>query len=310
VSPFFRDLWHDLREKRLWPVAAALLLAVVAIPALLLESSSDEPAGPAAQTAAAAGVPPAQAPVVALADETASAPSDLGEFDPKDPFEPRGSAAPKDPDEAAEPGEAPVDEASSPASGDLPLLGDGSEEPLGGLPDSSGQPAPDSGGDGGGEARRRVSYTYVADVRFGRRDGTARRYPNLARLDVLPRSDTPLLIFLGVSPTKKTAVFLVDSLLGQHGDGRCEPSKDECTFLNLTTSEGHDLHYLRTSEGVEYAIRLLDIRRVRTDELNAARARQARRARRSRRARTGSRRRSAGERRFDSSLFGPDEVVE
>ena len=32
MKMFFLDLWHDLREKRLWPVAALLLLALVAVP--------------------------------------------------------------------------------------------------------------------------------------------------------------------------------------------------------------------------------------------------------------------------------------
>ena len=43
------DLWHDLREKRLWPVAALLLLALVAVPVLLAKPAED--AGDAAAVA-------------------------------------------------------------------------------------------------------------------------------------------------------------------------------------------------------------------------------------------------------------------
>ena len=32
---FLLDLWHDLKEKRLWPVAVVLLAALVAVPVLL-----------------------------------------------------------------------------------------------------------------------------------------------------------------------------------------------------------------------------------------------------------------------------------
>ena len=32
---FLLDLWHDLRAKRLWPVAAVLAVALVAVPVVL-----------------------------------------------------------------------------------------------------------------------------------------------------------------------------------------------------------------------------------------------------------------------------------
>ena len=43
---FLLDLWHDLKEKRLWPVAVVLLAALVAVPVLLAKPSS-APSGPA-----------------------------------------------------------------------------------------------------------------------------------------------------------------------------------------------------------------------------------------------------------------------
>ena len=41
MTTFFIDLWHDLREKRLWPVAVGLLAAIVAVPAILFKPASD-----------------------------------------------------------------------------------------------------------------------------------------------------------------------------------------------------------------------------------------------------------------------------
>src|SRR6202035_4133077 len=35
-----RQIWQDLRSKRLWPVAAVLLVAIVAVPVVLSGSSS------------------------------------------------------------------------------------------------------------------------------------------------------------------------------------------------------------------------------------------------------------------------------
>lgn len=306
MTPFLRDLWHDLREKRLWPVAAALLLAVVAVPALLLNSGSGDSGG-APPVTAAPGVPAAQSAVVTLADETTAQASGLEQFDEKDPFKPRGPAATEtatapdvgQPD--ADAGSAPADE--SPASGGSPTL-PGSESP-GGFPTSPGTSPGDDGSSGGDQPSKPVAFAYVVDVRFGRRDAEPRLYRGLQRLDVLPRTAAPLLVFLGVSPTGKTAIFLLDSAVSQDGDGRCQPSKDECTFIHLNAERNHDLHFLTTEDGRQYAIRLLEIRKERVDR----RARSSRAARSARGAR-GARARSAArhEKRRRPAL-GADEIV-
>ena len=40
MTTFFLDLWQDLREKRLWPVAAGLAVAIVALPVALVKPAS------------------------------------------------------------------------------------------------------------------------------------------------------------------------------------------------------------------------------------------------------------------------------
>src|SRR4051812_9371397 len=40
MTTFFLDLWQDLRDKRLWPVAVGLLAAAVAIPAIMLKPAA------------------------------------------------------------------------------------------------------------------------------------------------------------------------------------------------------------------------------------------------------------------------------
>ena len=56
MTTFFIDLWQDLREKRLWPVAVGLLAAIVAVPVILFKPASDAapPSIAAAQKAGAA----------------------------------------------------------------------------------------------------------------------------------------------------------------------------------------------------------------------------------------------------------------
>ena len=41
MKVFLLDLWHDLKEKRLWPVAVVLLVALVAVPVLLAKPAGD-----------------------------------------------------------------------------------------------------------------------------------------------------------------------------------------------------------------------------------------------------------------------------
>src|SRR5204863_127650 len=41
MTGFFADLWADLREKRLWPAAVALLAAIVAVAVVLFKPASD-----------------------------------------------------------------------------------------------------------------------------------------------------------------------------------------------------------------------------------------------------------------------------
>ena len=48
MKAFALDLWHDLREKRLWPVAVLLLAALVAVP-VLLAKPADDPGPPPAR---------------------------------------------------------------------------------------------------------------------------------------------------------------------------------------------------------------------------------------------------------------------
>ena len=59
------DIWDDLRQKRLWPVAVALLIAVIAIP-LFVMKPADEPAPAQPKSAAAPG---ASAPAAVLEDD-------------------------------------------------------------------------------------------------------------------------------------------------------------------------------------------------------------------------------------------------
>src|SRR3954469_561461 len=56
MTTFFIDPWHDLRGRRLWPVAVGLLAAIVAVPAILFKpvSSATPPTAAAPHPSGAA----------------------------------------------------------------------------------------------------------------------------------------------------------------------------------------------------------------------------------------------------------------
>lgn len=287
MSALLRDLWHDLREKRLWPIAAVLALAAVAVPVLLLDSGAGAGGAsppPPAPVAAGAG----QAAVVTPADEGSAGSSRLGRFQSKDPFKPRGSAAPKPP---PSPAAAPSTPATGGGSGipGFPGLptggGSGSASPPASPPSSPPSSPP-------GTSRPRQLYTYEIDVSFGRR-GSERRRRGLGRMEPLPSAERPLLLFLGTSSTGRSAVFLLDRSLTQRGEGTCKPSRTECSLLYLRDDPAHDLHYFTDSAGRDYAIRLTAINLVPVDQ--AANGKKASSSRR--------RRQHAASWPFDAALF-------
>jgi hypothetical protein len=251
---FVLDLWADLREKRLWPVAALLAIGLVAVPLVVAKPAREpQPKGPdPAQQAEL--LPDADLKVLAASDAP-DAGSALDLFDPRDPFRP-----PQKVIDAGKEQNANANANSQPAAG-----GGGAA-----TGDSGGSSGGDTGGgDTGGGAAPGVTppapptvkteqYAYVVDLTF-RANNRTRRIRSFRRLGFLPNQSNPLLLFLGVSANLNNAVFLVDSTLEPHGEGTCKPSGDKCSLLYLGAGE---LHYFNADNGNTYAIQVDQIRRV------------------------------------------------
>ena len=264
MKHFFEDLVHELRAKRLLPVAIVLLVALVAVPVFLLKGGEDP--GPGAGTPA----PSPQAKQLALLTkgENQSVGSGFDVFTEKDPFKPdtplMGSVAnvAQDAGTTASPSSGGGGQGADDAgTGGGQGGGQGDGQGGGGSGDSG-------GGSGGGSApapprTRRTSYAYVADVSFGR-EGSERRYRGLQRLEMLPNSDSPLLVFLGATRSGGDAVFLVDSNLRQAGEGSC--ADRACSVLSLGPGSEHRF---RDDSGREYVLVIDRIRRVRAGASSA-----------------------------------------
>ena len=240
MQVFLLDVWHDLREKRLAPVAIVLLLGLVAVPVLLAKPAEDP--GPA-PVVAAPKRPTSEALAaltkVKLGDQELGSGrgSTLGVFDPDNPFHPPKGTIKKD---------------------DVSVAGAGPST------GSQGSPGAGSTGSTGCDRRRRrrreprrrrhhrrhrwrrrrprtttttIVYKYVVDLTFTA-NGHTRHIKGLEKLDMLPNESSPLLIFMGVTPKGGDAVFLVDSTLEAAGEGRCKPSEAECAFAYIGAGSG------------------------------------------------------------------------
>jgi hypothetical protein len=256
MKVFLLDLWLDLREKRLAPVALLLLAGVIAVPIVLAKKSEPPPPPPAATTASAAP----SAPVVAGQAATGPADSKLQTFSPRDPFEPTA---------------APAAAGGTGAGGTPTTTTPTTTTPTG--TNGSGTTTPGGGTNGSGPTpgtgtttpqTKTTLFTYTTDLKFGAGGGVA-TFKDVKRLELIPDQKTPKVVFLGVTTTGKTAVFLIDSNIGvDTGEGSCRPSADQCTFLYLRPDKNHDEATLTDSDGTVFHLRLININRVTVSSAN------------------------------------------
>jgi hypothetical protein len=261
MKVFLLDLWLDLREKRLAPAALLLLAGVIAVPIVLTKKSEPPPPPPPATTASAA---PA-APVVAGQAAAGAADSKLQTFSPRDPFEPTAAPAAAGGTGASGTTTTPTPTSTTPTTTTpTGTNGSGTTTPGGGTNGSG--PTPGTGTTT--PETKTTLFTYTANLKFGAAGGVT-TYKDVKRLELIPDEKKPKIVFLGVTTTGKTAVFLVDSNIGvDTGEGRCRPSADACTFLYLRPDKDHDQATLTDSDGTVFHLRLIDINRVTVSSAN------------------------------------------
>jgi hypothetical protein len=267
MNKFLIELWHDLRAKRLWPVAALLVIALVAVPVTLKKKSSPSTPAPTPSAVATGAADNANKAVV-VADATTPT-STLGVFNKKDPFKPDHAVLAAAHPKAPAPSSSSQSQSQSSGSGSTPTTGGGNS-------------TPSTGGGGSGNSGGTTPVTptkpqapkgpfaYTVDVKFGKR-GETRVHHNVQKLDVLPNQNNPLLVFLGVNTAGDEAVFLTDTSLKAAGEGKCKPDGNTCSFLYLKLdkdSNTEDLSEVAADgSGTEYTLTLLAIHKVPVSEL-------------------------------------------
>jgi hypothetical protein len=260
VPGFLQDIYYDLKDRHLLPVAAILMVAIVAVPIVLAKSGSEEaetapPAEAGAASSSAAGQPGE------LVAKSAPGLRDyrrrLDHRQAKNPFEQHHTGS----SSSAE------DETSGGSQG---VSGEPPSEP------STTEPPPETQG-GGGEGTpvpgELTYYSYAIDVRVsggsqeGDRKLTVRR--DLPELTMLPSRETPAIVYLGSTKDGKKAVMMVSSdVKAIFGDAKCALGSERCELLIM--EPGLPETFVYGGAGRTYKIELLKIHLVESDKLNRA----------------------------------------
>lgn len=246
---FFRNVYADLVERRLLPLAALLALAIVAVPLVLAKAM---PAAPIASAAPAPylNIPSSQAAVSLLS------PDGKGRLDGlkvNNPFIQRRVArrtAPKVHPASGATGAGPA----TASSGGSPSAGSSSPSTApsssGGPSSGASSPSPSSPSPlspspaaehkavkpvkhAGEPTRYRVP---ILVLRFGRAGERGNR-STLDHVTSLPRGHTPVVVFVGMLTDGKTAEFLVASHVKAQGDGSCRPSRLSCRTVRIRAGQ-------------------------------------------------------------------------
>jgi hypothetical protein len=255
MTTLFMDLWHDLREKRLWPVAVGLLAAIVAVPVILFKPASPPSVPPVATPNTGAG---ATLPVVSV-DTGPIVGSRLETFKQKNPFKPMKDLV-KQPATASTPATAGT---SGSSSGGSTSSGSSSSKSSGGGTSTGGTSTTPSSPPSVTPTAPSVQwFHYTADFSFGQ-PGHTTKFTSAASFVLLPDDQHPSIVFLGIGGDHKSALFFIsDPLFNAAGEGKCNPRGAACRFVTLKVSEtGNEETFTSVDGSVTYNLKLLRIKR-------------------------------------------------
>ena len=265
-----RDLYRDLRDRRLLPVVIALAVAIVAVPFLLGGGGSDpvSPSAPAVTSEAGAGGADPLSPVV-LADVPGLRDyrKRLDEFQSRDPFKQQMTGS-----KTAQGGAGNLQDTGGPSpSGGSTTLGStpdtATSSPTtdtGSSTDTGTSTPPSSPGNSGGDhgqkpPEERVVKTTI-DVRVGRA-GKTKVLRDVESLQFLPGDKRPVVQFVEGDRDGTHASFVVSAdVTKSSGDGNCDPGRNDCQYLLMEKGDLQTFVYGDKQE--TYRLQLLAINRT------------------------------------------------
>jgi hypothetical protein len=264
ISDFFNSLKDDLLNRRMLPFLLVLGVALVAAVAYaVLGGGGSTPASPVA----ASSVPGASPAVVGVAVSQAPA-------NPDRPVSETTNGAPKQHEGYARNPFTPLTAAKtassgaksttvSPASGTSTKSSSGSGTSTSSAGGATPTPAPKPTAPAKPRQPERVYHVLAL---FGlapvapAQSSSLTPYENIKRLTPLPSSQTPLVVFMGVTAGGKSATFTLVGEAILHGDGACLPSASQCQAIDLQPGQVEQLEYLPPNgQTITYELKVVSI---------------------------------------------------
>ncbi|HWI23224.1 MAG TPA: hypothetical protein VNT22_11505 [Baekduia sp.] len=210
VQEFFKNIWQDLRNKHLLPVAVGLVVALIAVPVVLGRSSSSEDTvapTPMADTGTTTG---AQTDPVSLKANRPKGQERDGNA--SNPFQQRKSGK---------------SAAATPSEGSGAPTGSGTA-PTSTTPTKTETPKK--------KKAEEPSIAYAIDIKFGV-PGATKSQDDVSALTPFPSADNAYVVYLGARESGKVAVFLISTDVKATGDGVCTPSETNCKEVELRVGD-------------------------------------------------------------------------
>jgi hypothetical protein len=205
VPAFLQDVYYDLKDRHLLPVAAILLVAIVAVPIAISGTSSSDEGAPGAAGEAGASQSSAGPTSGDLVAESTPGLRDyrrrLDHQQATDPFKSKAADSEQSPGTAGE-GEPESGSSGSSGSAETPES-----------TESTTLPPSEPSSEGTTTHSKLTYYSFAIDVRIsgGSEGNKSRVRRNLPELTMLPSRETPAIVYMGSTRDGKKAVLTISS---------------------------------------------------------------------------------------------------
>jgi len=278
VPPFARDLYEDLRDRRLLPLVALVLVAIVAVPFLLASGSESNPVI----------VKPAPAPAGAGASALTVVRATPGLRDyrkrlrgrtPTDPFKQPSSKPDLSGAQLGTPGnngfesEVSTTTTSSGTTVTKETTKSSGEETTTKTETEVVVPGQEEGDDkgGGGQPSGEIDlYSFAINIKMTRTEEDAETHKTtkktLTRKEILPPAPLPgekeqVVTYMGISPKTKQPLLLVsDAVTSVFGEATCLSGESKCQLLELET--GLPMTFVLGEGNVRIKLNILQVKPV------------------------------------------------
>jgi hypothetical protein len=230
-----QNLISELREKRLWPVAVALIVALIAVPLLL--SSSNNPTPVAAVPGVASGG--AAVPAVPAVSVTTTPSNARLTGHERNPFAQQGKkssgSASSKTGKAARSANSKTSSDSAKGSSVSGAVGGGAKTVA--APTTSSTTTTATTPSQPTTTDLAATEAYHVTISLTNSSGGVDTINPVERLSVLPNRQLPLLVELGVQKGGHRVIFVVQPGTVVDGPGTCTPGPIDCEILSLAPNQ-------------------------------------------------------------------------